>query len=203
MTADRRRGTWWARRSVCGPGVLNAWGGRRRGRRREQVRRQSQQRGSVPAKAEDRAAIVAVGTAVAASGDWVAGALAGDGDAKAEAARGAGEPLMGGNRWMDGRGRSKARADVWAAAYGRRHTRTACGSPTTEERGRRTGGHGRDGQPQMGGRRVEMDPPRWRAEAATDGPRRSADDTATEGATGPITAGDAVSEDPRRRGRPR
>jgi len=149
--ADGRRGTWWGRRSVCGPGVLNAWGGCRHGRRREQVRCQSQQRGGAPAEAEDRAALAAVGTAAGAGGDWVAGAMAGDGDAKAEAARGAGEPLMGGSRWMDGRGRSKARTDAWAAAYGRRHTRTACGSPTTEERGRRAGGRGRDGQPQKGG----------------------------------------------------
>jgi len=129
--ADGRRGTWWGRRSVCGPGVLNAWGGCRRGRRREQVRCQSQQRGGAPTEAEDRAALAAVGTAAGAGGDWVAGAMAGDGDAKAEAARGAGEPPMGGSRWMDGRGRPKARADMWAAAYGRRHTRTACGSPTT------------------------------------------------------------------------
>jgi len=134
--ADGRRGTWWGRRSVCGPGVLNAWGGRRRRQRREHVRRQSQQRGSAPAEAEDRAAIAAVGTAAAASADWVAGAMAGDGDTKAEAARGAGEPLMGGSRWMDSRGRSKAHADAWAAVYGRRHTRTACGSPTTRRRPR-------------------------------------------------------------------
>jgi len=106
------------------------------------VRCQSQQRGGAPAEAEDRAALAAVGTAAGAGGDWVAGAMAGDGDAKAEAARGAGEPPMGGSRWMDGRGRPKARADAWAAAYGRRHTRTACGSPMTEERGRRAGGCG-------------------------------------------------------------
>ena len=69
LTADGRRGTWWGRRSVCGPGVLNAWGGNRRGRRREQVRCQSQQRGGAPAEAEDRAALAAVGTAAGAGGD--------------------------------------------------------------------------------------------------------------------------------------
>ena len=194
MMADGRRGTWWGRRSVCGPGVLNAWGGCRRGRRREQVRCQSQQRGGAPAEAEDRAALAAVGTAACAGGDWVAGAMAGDGDAKAEAARGAGEPAMGGSRWMDGRGRPKARADAWAAAYGRRHTRTVCGSPTTRTTRRRprTRRTAADGE-----RRAEMDPPRWRTETATDGPRRSADDTSTGGATRSATGGNPADEDAR------
>ena len=116
---------------------VDAVGGRRRcrcGRRREQVRRHSQQRGGAPAEAEDRAALAAVGTAVA-------GATAGDGDAKAEAARGAGEPSMGGSRWTNSRGRVQARTDARAAADGRRCARTACWRPRTEVRERRAGGH--------------------------------------------------------------
>ena len=115
-------------------------GGRRRcrcGRRREQVRRHSQQRGGAPAEAEDRAALAAVGTAVGAGADWVAGATAGDGDAKAEAARGAGEPSMGGSGWMNSRGRVQARTStdgVLAAADG--GARTTRGRPRMEVRGR-------------------------------------------------------------------
>ena len=125
--------------------AVDAVGGRRRcrcGRRREQVRRHSQQRGGAPAEAEDRAALAAVGTAVGAGADWVAGATAGDGDAKAEAARGAGEPSMGGSRWTNSRGRVQARTDARAAADGRRCARTACWRPRTEVRERRAGGHG-------------------------------------------------------------
>ena len=130
--------------------AVDAVGGRCRcrcGRRREQVRRHSQQRGGAPAEAEDRAALAAVGTAVGAGTDWIAGAIAGDGDAKAEAARGSGEPPMGGSRWMNSRGRVQARTStggcrraevradgVLAAADG--GARTTRGRPRMEVRGR-------------------------------------------------------------------
>ena len=125
--------------------AVDAVGGRRRcrcGRRREQVRRHSQQRGGAPAEAEDKAALAAVGTAVGAGADWVAGATAGDGDAKAEAARGAGEPSMGGSRWTNSHGRVQARTDARAAVDRRRCAQTACWRPRTEVRERRAGGHG-------------------------------------------------------------